>query len=89
VAWEASQTVSKTEGTYVSPRKSPTVEKAGEDWIAASEAAGLERATLKQYREHLRLHIAPYIGTVKLSAQVALGFCGFRRRLGLNEDPRR
>lgn len=35
--------------------------------MAASAAAGLERGTLLQYRQHLDLHIAPFIGRVKLS----------------------
>jgi integrase len=54
-------------GVHVTPKKSPTVQKAGEDWIAGSEAKGLERATVKQYREHLTLHIVPFIGDIKLS----------------------
>jgi integrase len=32
-----------------------------------SEAAGLERTTLRQYQQHLELHIIPLIGAVKLS----------------------
>ena len=44
-----------------------TITKAGELWIASAEAAGLERTTLDQYRQHLRLHIGPFIGRDKLS----------------------
>jgi integrase len=51
----------------VAPSKAPTVKEAGLDWIKAAEARNLERATTKQYREHLRLHIAPLIGGLKLS----------------------
>ena len=54
-------------GVHVAPSKSVTVREAGESWIRASEANGLERATVKTYREVLKHHIAPFIGGVKLS----------------------
>lgn len=44
-----------------------TVSEAGEKWIATCAAAGLERTTLDQYRQHLNIHIVPHIGRVKLS----------------------
>jgi len=54
-------------GVHVAPSKSVTVKEAGAIWIQAAEAAGLERATIKQYREHVDQHIVPFIGAVKLS----------------------
>jgi integrase len=54
-------------GTHVAPSKSITVNEAGENWIRASETHGLERTTIEQYRQHLKYHIAPFIGTAKLS----------------------
>ena len=54
-------------GVHVAPSKSVTVSEAGESWIRASEAAGLERSTVKTYREVLKHHIAPFVGNVKLS----------------------
>jgi integrase len=53
-------------GTHIAPSKAQTVAEAGEAWLAAAEARGLERASIKQYREHLRLHIEPAIGPMKL-----------------------
>jgi len=53
-------------GVHVAPSKSVTVKEAGKSWIATAEAAGLERATIKQYKEHVDQHIVPFIGTVKL-----------------------
>src|SRR5262249_60332989 len=41
--------------------------EAGELWLKACTAAGLERSTLDQYDTHLRLHIVPMIGKVKLA----------------------
>ena len=54
-------------GVHVAPSKTPTVKEAGLDWIKPAENRKLERATVKQYREHLNLHIAPLIGGMKLS----------------------
>lgn len=54
-------------GVHVAPSRSITVKAAGASWIAAAEANGLERSTVNQYREHVRLHIDPYIGSVKLT----------------------
>ena len=42
------------------------VKKAGALWLQSAESAGLERTTLDQYRQHLRLHIEPFIGATKL-----------------------
>jgi integrase len=66
-AREAAVKVDVKAGVHVAPSKAPTVKEAGEDWIKACEAAALERATIKGYRDHLRLHIVPLIGGVKLS----------------------
>jgi integrase len=54
-------------GVHIAPSKSITVKQAGASWIEAADAHALERATVKQYGEHLRLHIAPCIGALKLS----------------------
>src|SRR6516225_10479227 len=67
VAYESQINIDVKAGVHVSPAKSPTVAQAGNDWIKASEAKGLERATVKQYREHLRLHINPFLGNIKLA----------------------
>jgi integrase len=54
-------------GTHVAASRSITVASAAESWIKGSEANGLERSTVKQYREHASLHIIPAIGHLKLS----------------------
>jgi integrase len=54
-------------GVHVAPSKSVSVKEAGVTWIKAAEAAGLERATIKQYREHVDYHIVPFLGSAKLS----------------------
>jgi integrase len=55
-------------GTHVAPSKSVTVAVAAESWIKRAEAEGRERATIENYREHVRLHILPRIGKLKLAS---------------------
>jgi integrase len=52
---------------HVPRAQSVTVAEAGQSWLQQAEADGLERGTLRQYEQHLRLHIAPLIGGVKLA----------------------
>jgi integrase len=66
-AREADVSVNIRTGIHVAASKSETVLEAGEKWIEGAEAAALERATVAQYGQHLRFHIAPFLGSVKLS----------------------
>lgn len=54
-------------GTHVAPSKSATIAEAAELWINRVEAEGRERATIRQYRQHVNLHIVPRIGRVRLA----------------------
>ena len=67
-AYEAQVSVDVGKGIHIAPSKSVTVAEAGELWIKACEADELERATINNYKQHLRLHIAPHLGHYKLSA---------------------
>lgn len=66
-AFSATASVEVREGVHVADRETVTVAAAGKLWIATSEAAGLERSTVEAYRQRLDLHIAPFIGSEKLS----------------------
>ncbi|KAA1182111.1 site-specific integrase [Rhizobium tropici] len=55
------------EGTHVADSASISMEAAGELWIKSAQAANLEQSTIDQYGQHLRLHIAPFLGKTKLS----------------------
>ncbi|TWA75649.1 integrase-like protein, partial [Azospirillum brasilense] len=55
------------QGVHVADSIAETVERAAALWIEAGEVDELEASTLKQRREHVRLHIVPLIGYVKLS----------------------
>jgi integrase len=55
------------QGKHVAPSRSIEVEKAAQLWTQTGEASGLERATLRVYSEIVRIHIIPFIGSVKLA----------------------
>lgn len=65
-------------GTHSARSTSPTVAGAAEDWIAHVEAEGRERTTVRQYRQHIDLHIVPRIGREKLAALTTPRINGFR-----------
>jgi integrase len=68
-------------GTHVASTKSPTVKEAGEQWIRAAEADGLERTTVDQYRQHVELHIVPFIGRTKLANLTPSAVTAFKETL--------
>jgi integrase len=60
------------DGTHVPDANSVTVSEAGKLWIQAAEMGDsdrepLEWTSVEQYKQHLELHIAPFIGKDKLS----------------------
>jgi integrase len=70
-AWLDNAKAEIRKGTHTADSVSKTVGEAGDAWIAEAEADGLERSTVKQYREHLELHIKPFLGETKLSQLTA------------------
>ena len=54
-------------GVHTADSQSVTVSEAGRLWIVTGKKNRLERSTLTMYRQQLSLHIAPYLGNVKLS----------------------
>ena len=65
--YHATVHVDVKKGTHVAPSKSLTVAEAAEVWIKRVEADGRERTTVRQYRQHIDLHIKPRLGATKLS----------------------
>jgi integrase len=65
--YQATVKVDVRKGTHTAPSKSPTVEEAAARWLAEVDARNVERATTKQYKEHVNLHILPLIGRTRLS----------------------
>jgi integrase len=66
-AFETTMRGEVREGTHVPDTATVTVAEAGEKWLESGNAAGLERTTLDQYRQHLTLHIEPFLGRTRLS----------------------
>ncbi len=66
-AYHAKVSVDVLQGVHTAPAKSETVEEAADRWLNRVEAEGRERGTLAQYRQHVKLHIAPRIGKYKLA----------------------
>lgn len=68
-------------GTHTAAAKSITVKQAAEDWILGVELKNRERTTVRQYRQHVDLHIAPRIGREKLSNLTTPQLIEFRDEL--------
>lgn len=66
-AFAASAIVEVRDGIHVADSATITIEEAGKLWLKSGDAAGLERTSLDQRRQHLNLHLVPFVGTTKLS----------------------
>jgi integrase len=66
-AFAATTSVDVRAGTHIADSASITVAEAGELWISKVEQDGRERTTVEQYQQHLKFHIVPYLGGLKLS----------------------
>ena len=54
-------------GTHAADSTSITVHEAAELWLVRGEAEGLERGTMRYYRDMVEKHINPIVGNLKLS----------------------
>jgi integrase len=86
-AYHAQTTVDVGAGIHTADSRSITVTEAGRLWLASREAAGVERATLANYQEHLARHITPLIGAVKLAALSAPAVREYEDRLRAERSP--
>ncbi|WP_413989344.1 tyrosine-type recombinase/integrase [Labrys okinawensis] len=59
------------DGTHTASSQSVKVKEAADKWLGTGEKNGLERSTLDQYRQHITLHINPYLGDHRLSELTA------------------
>lgn len=66
-AWAVTALHEVKAGTHSPASASITVAEAFQRWIDHCEAEGLEYGTIRQRRQHLALHVAPFIGRDKLS----------------------
>jgi integrase len=80
-AREAQVRINIKSGTHVAPSDSLTVAEAAQGWIKEVVARGREEGTLHQYRQHVRTHIVPRIGRVKLAKLTDATLSHFRDEL--------
>jgi integrase len=85
-AFHASVSTELRSGVHVPDSQSITIAEAGVLWLKSCDAAGLERSTMEQYRQHLKVHIIPLIGKVKLSRFTAPMARDFEDRLALDRS---
>jgi integrase len=64
-AREAEVTVNVGKGIHIAPSKTPTVREACRLWLDG--CGDLERGTLVAYKQHINLHIDPYLGHYRLA----------------------
>jgi integrase len=77
-AWLVTTTGEVARGIHTPENASITLAAAAELWIEKARLEGLERSTLRQYRNHVDLHIVPLIGVVKLARLSAPAVEAFR-----------
>ena len=80
-AWRTETMHEISRGIHTPPSKSLSVKEAGTKWLQQCEADGLEKATVRQYRQHLDLHIVPLIGSHKLAELSVASVKDFRNAL--------
>jgi integrase len=86
-AYHATAAHEVREGLHTADSRSGTIASAGQLWIASSEAAGLERATMENYQHILEHHIVPLIGATKLSQFSVPLARAFEDRLRVDRSP--
>jgi len=66
-AWRVVALHEVQQGTHTPASTSITLAEVFERWIEHCEAESLEHSTIKQRRQHLNLHVRPFIGAKRLS----------------------
>jgi integrase len=66
-AWKVNALHEIQHGIHTAASTSKTVEEAWRLWMADCEANNLEFGTIRQRRQHLALHVTPFIGRHRLS----------------------
>lgn len=77
-AWLIKASHQVSQGMHTADSQSITVARAAELWLEDRRSEGLEESTLAAYEQHIRLHIVPLCGAVKLSQMTAPIVKGYR-----------
>ena len=78
-----------TQGTHTPDSASITIAEAADLWIETCAGRRLERSTIDSYRQHIKFHIRPFIGKIKLSQITAPLVREFEDRLRRGVPPQR
>src|SRR6516165_6065248 len=73
-------------GRHVALDSKATIADIAENWIRRVEAEGRERATVTQYRQHLKLHILPHLGRIRLAKLTPERIEAYRDQYLLGKD---
>jgi len=85
-AFQAQVRVDIGKGMHTPASRSITIEEAGRGWI--DSCGDLERTTVDGYRQHLALHINPYLAGIKLSALTVAIVRDWQDKLRKGAEPR-
>ena len=80
-AWRAETLHEIARGVHAPASASITVEKAARMWLKQCRTDGLEAATLAQYEQHVRLHINPLLGGIRLADLSSASVVDYRNTL--------
>ncbi|MCQ0990350.1 tyrosine-type recombinase/integrase [Jiella marina] len=83
-AFAATASVEVREGVHVADSQTVTVREAATLWLKSCDAAGLERSTTDQYRQHVQIHIEPFLGATKLNKLTVPAVRAFQEALREN-----
>jgi integrase len=81
VAFETKTRADIASGVHVADSVSITVSQAADFWLQRARVEELEASTIKQYREHVRHHILPLLGSTRLSRLTKPAVEEFRDKL--------
>lgn len=80
-AWSTQAAYQVTQGTHTPDSISITFKKAAEQWVERGRREGLEPTTIAAYDQHVRLHLNPLCGELKLSQLTTPMIEGYRDKL--------
>jgi integrase len=80
-AWATQAAYQVSQGTHTPDSVSITFRKAAEQWVERARREGLEPTTIAAYDQHVRLHLNPLCGDVKLSQLSTPMVEGYRDKL--------
>jgi integrase len=66
-AWRAQALYEVKQGTHTAASVSKTVAEACDLWLTRASTEGLETSTVRQYSQHVEIHIKPTIGALRLA----------------------